>query len=518
MPYSKQSTSFGLGVLEETIDKWQLHKDELTDQPEEPDWPLLIPEVSDISETTSRFGVWPDEGDWQFDEWDPIAWDMTGYLFDKIQGAPWVREPEIHEEWDWHYILGPKKNWVNNILMVDRLPDRLAMQTPPSAIMAAYLNRIYAYQWQLIADEDAPRPWLLTHGYPSYIDWPPAWHWNMGIRMLSSLAVYIGSQAFGMMGAPEGTWYPDKSRKTTHHIRVPFVNTDEGARLLFKPGSTSWGPTEMDWDYFPGIIPFVPGADTNQLKWFTKQIVKMGYRTVALDAVNSIAHENFKALPEAISSVLNSGAKHVIVYGPWPLHAPRKYIPTRNVSYIPTSLHMNMTNQPKRFWRSRTDPKTGEKREWRRLPNYRRVSLPDVIPDSEIEICGCPACQAGKTKESHPYSIWRFGHFLHAGSRWQTRVKKSKRKQPELEKGNTRLWYQGPSYTVFRRCLHYPPEVQWKRIEDIIETLVFTETSMRVVFPDGKEAPSHSIRWTGWDEGHTWELEFPVIALLPKIP
>jgi hypothetical protein len=55
----------------------------------------------------------------------------------------------------------------------------------------------------------------------------------------------------------------------------------------------------------------------------------------------------------------------------------------------------------------------------------------------------------------------------------------------------------------------YPPEVQWKRIEDIIETLVFTETSMRIVFPDGNEAPSYSICWTGWDEDHKWKREFP---------
>ncbi|TET82714.1 hypothetical protein E3J38_01705, partial [candidate division TA06 bacterium] len=297
-PPPKELDCLGPWVLEDIIAEWDYERDDFTKQPPEPDWPLLIPEVSDITDTTSRLGVWPDEGEWEFKKWDPIAWDMTGYLFDKIQGAPWVREPEVHKEYDWHFIIEPEEPWIENILFVDRLPDRLAMQTPPTAIMAAYLNRLHAYYWPIITDEEAPKPWLITHGYPSYIDWPPVWHWNLGIRMLSSLAAYIGSQSVDLMGVmPEETWYPDKSRKAVQQIPVPFVRAKGGDRLLFEPGSMSYGPTEMDWDYFPGIIPFVPGADTNQLVWFTKNIVKMGYTTVALDAVNSIAHENFKALP-----------------------------------------------------------------------------------------------------------------------------------------------------------------------------------------------------------------------------
>ena len=506
-PPPKELSCLGPWVLEDIIAEWDYERDELTKQPPEPDWPLLIPEVSDITETTSRLGVWPDEGEWKFKKWDPIAWDMTGYLFDKIQGAPWVREPEIHKEYDWHFILEPEEPWIENILFVDRLPDRLAMQTPPTAIMAAYLNRIYAYYWPIITDEDAPRPWLVTHGYPSYIDWPPAWHWNLGIRMLSSLAAYIGSQSFELMGAmPEETWYPDKSRKVVQQIRVPFARAKGGDRLLFEPGPMSYGPTEMDWIRFPGIIPFVPGANTNQLAWFTKNIVKMGYTTVALDAVNSIAHENFKALPEAVSAVRGAGAKHVIIYGPWPLHPPAKYIPMHHVSYIPTAPHMDMTNSPRRFWRPRVDPKTGKKREWKRLPSYRWANLSYAASDKEVEICDCPACQAAKTKETDPRGIWRWGHLLKAGEKWEAKIIKraKKREEPEPPTENIRLWYQGPSYTVFRKCLYYPPEIHWKGIEDIIDTIIFTETKMLVRFPDDETAPVEKIRWTWWPEGHHW--------------
>ncbi|MBD3407732.1 MAG: hypothetical protein GF411_16560 [Candidatus Lokiarchaeota archaeon] len=494
-------------VLEQTIEEWQIHMDEMTEMPEEPDWPLLIPEVSNISETTHRLGVWPDEGDFGIKKFDPIAWDMTGNLFDKIQRIWWVRETDSDRPEDWHEILGPHDNWINNILFVDRLPDRLAMQTPPSALMVAYLNRLYAYYWKIVYDEDAPRIWLMTHGYPSYIDWPPAWHWNLGIRMLCSLQAYIGSQGWDFMGTYDPVWYPDKSRKTTQPLRVPFVPMKEGARLLFKPDSISHGPTEMDWYPFPGIVPFVPGADTNQLSWFTKHIVQMGYTTLAIDAVNSIAHENFRGLREAVSAVHRAGAKHVIIYGPWPLHPPRKFMPIRNVSYIPTSLHMNMTNNPRRYWR-----KKGVKTEYyQKTPNHRITSLPEVVVREDLEICDCPACKAGETKEVDPRSIWRWWHMLFAAVKWEKRVKKKLAQGDVLEPtfDNTRLWYQGPSYTVFRKCLHYPPEYQWEKIPAILETLVFNDTKMEIQFPDGETALIEKIRWTDWDEGHTWWYKFP---------
>lgn len=511
-PPPKEFRCMGPWVLEQTIGEWKLNLDELTEQPEEPEWPLLIPEVSDITETTSRLGVWPDEGDWKIRKWDPIAWDMTGYLFDKIHGAPWVRDPDVLQEEDWQDIVDPEENWITNILMVDRLPDRLAMQTPPTAIMVAYLNRVWAYHWRMLTP-DAPRLWMLTHGYPSYLEWPPAWHWNLGMRMLSSLAAYIGSQGHEMMGFPEGVWYPDMSKKTDHYYRMPYAIAKGGERFLWDPDVDYDGAREVDWPRFPGIIPFVPGADTNQLRWFTKQIVNMGYTTVALDAVNSIAHENFRGLPEAAASVLGAGAKHVIVYGPWPLHPPSKYVPTNHVSYIPTAMHMDMTNAPARFWRKKKETVPGGKRQWRKLPNYRWVNLSDVQHDEDLEICSCLACQAAIAKEVDPRSIWRWGHLLRAADKWEQRMKKRTEKEVELEppEKNARLWYQGPSYTVFRKCLHYPPEIQWKGIEDIIDSIVFAETKMEFTFPDGERAGVNKVLWTWFPEGHTWEWEFPFL-------
>ncbi len=512
-PPPKELTLMGPWVLEQTIGEWKINLDEVTTQPEEPEWPLLIPEVSDITETTSRLGVWRDEGDWKFRKWDPIAWDMTGYLFDNIQGAPWVRDPEILQEEDWRSILGPEENWISNILMVDRLPDRLAMQTPPTAIMIAYLNRIWAYHWKMLT-KDSPKLWMLTHGYPSYIDWPPAWHWNLGMRMLSSLAAYIGSQGHEMMGHPEGIWYPDLSKKTDQYMRLPHAIAKGGERLLWDPDVNYDGAREVDWTRFPGIIPFVPGADTNQLAWFTKMIVKMGYTTVAIDAVNSIAHENFKGLPEAVTAVRSAGAKHVIVYGPWPLHPPSRDIPIHSVSYIPTSLHMDMTNTPARFWRKKKETKPGEKRQWRKLPNYRRVNLGEVVYNEDAEICTCPACQAACIKEFDPRSIWRWGHMLNAGDEWEQRMKKrrGRKSEPETQEMNTRLWYQGPSYTVFRKCLHFHPGIQWKGIEDMIESIIFSDTKMEFTFPDGERMGVNKIRWTWFPEGHTWEWEFPFLS------
>jgi hypothetical protein len=312
------------------ISIWNLNtnRDEMTNQPIAPEWPLLIPEISDITQTTSRLGVWPDEGDWQIPSYDPIAWDMTGYLFDKIQGAPWVREPESFKVEDWFEALGPREGSIKRILFIDRLPDYMAMNIAPSSIMVAYLNRLWAYQYLVIDHETAAVPWLLTHGYPSYIDWPPAWHWNLGIRMLSSLSEYLVAQGHGYAGPGESAWMPDKSQLVTEEVRLPFVRTASGDRLLKTPDEDVDGLNDMEWNTFPGIIPFIPGADTNQLSYFTKQAVKMGFKTVAIDAVNSIAHENFKGLPDAVSAVLRNGAEHVMVYGPWPLHPPSKHVPT----------------------------------------------------------------------------------------------------------------------------------------------------------------------------------------------
>ncbi|MHA1882381.1 MAG: hypothetical protein ACTSUO_04975 [Candidatus Thorarchaeota archaeon] len=100
-------------VLEETIDTWIEYRECFVDQQTQPKWNPLIPEVSDISGTTSRLSVHQDEGDWRFHRWNPIAWDMTGYLVDKVQGAPWTSNRD--DEDTWRYIIGNEYNWIEDI-------------------------------------------------------------------------------------------------------------------------------------------------------------------------------------------------------------------------------------------------------------------------------------------------------------------------------------------------------------------------------------------------------------------
>jgi hypothetical protein len=491
-------------VLTDALLLWRDNLDEMTTQPAEPEWPLFIPEISDITETTSRIDVREDEGDWYNPKFKSIAWDMTGYLFDKIQGAPWVRKPNALGDKDWSLILNSESSSIKNILLIDRLPDRLAMQTPPTAIMVAYMNRLFSYHSNMFDYNNSQTPWLVFHGYPSYIDWPPAWHWNLGIRMLASLVEYLTSQGEGIMGPKSNAWSPDLSSEQTGELRLPFVNQEGLDKLLWNPAKEAGAPTSMDWDTMPGIIPFIPGADSNQLAWFAKQVVTMGFTTVAIDAVNSIAHENFKKIPEAVSVLRNVGVKHVMIYGPWPLHPPTKYIPRNHVSYIPTASHMDLINSPPRYWY----PRRKEEKEWKKQPSYRRTSLKQISFYDWMDLCKCPACSAAVNFESDPRSIWRWGHFLYAGYQWM----KDKKGGTNLDSEDTkkfRLLYQGPSYMVYRKCLHYPPEYRWKGIDDIIESLVFDETEMKVVFPDKKELPSSMIQWTWMDELHEWAEGFP---------
>jgi len=495
-------------MLDKSIWNFNNDRDELTKQPSDIDWEMLIPEVSDISETTSRLCVWDNEGDWKLPDYTSIAWDMTGYLFDKIQGAPWVRDSDILKEEDWHFITGPKEeeNQIKNMLFVDRLPDRLAIQTPPTAILVAYLNRLWAYHWMLLSDTVAPTPWLLIHGYPSYIDWPPAWHWNLGIRMLSSLAEYLASQARGFMGPGPRAYLPDLKQQISTDLRIPFIRTDSRNVLLQKSNKNESGPSEMDWDYFPGIVPFVPGADSTQLAWFGKKILKMGFHYMAIDAVNSIAHETFRGIPEAVETLLSNGTKHVFVYGPWPLHPPSKYVPINNVTYIPNANHIDMTNRPSRYWLAKSDTSS-----WKSLPSYKRTGLKQVTNLDDVGICRCAACESAIKKETSPQSIWRWGHMLIAGKTWEKRIQ-SRRSQSKLNKKNdtpNRLWFQGPSYAVFRKCLHYPAQVRWKGIDDVLESLVFDETKMTIHLTDGSIHSAEAIRWTWFDEMHEWADGFP---------
>ncbi|NWF96382.1 MAG: hypothetical protein HXY34_09605 [Candidatus Thorarchaeota archaeon] len=487
-------------VLENNVDEWSRLRVDYSDQPEQPDWPLLVPEVSDVTETTSRLGVNLDEGRWSLGTWRAIAWDMTGYLFDRVHGAPWVRKSSPEEN-NWYYLTKRHAGRIDDLIFVDRLPDQLAMQTPPSGAIAEYLNRLFSCQWSLFADKK-PRLWLLTHGHPSYVDWPPAWHWNLGIRMLASLISYVGPAVSDMLLSPEGVWYPDRSGKTDGPIPAPYVFAGDDSRLVFSEYA------EMHWSSFPGIIPFVPGADTAQLSWFATQLVDFGYVTLALDALNTIAHENFAGLPEAVQCLRRAGAQHVIVYGPWPLHPPSSFVPLRNVTYIPSAHHMDMTDAPARFWRKQTETqKEGER--WQQIPNYRTTPLREIAHRDDLEFCSCPACKAAMTREGSPVSIWRWGHLLQAGLRWQKRSKSAREEAVSESAEETRLWYQGPSYTVFRRCLTYPSESRHVCRDEYFDTIRVAETRMDVVYPDGWTALPEQIRWTGWRGGHEWQSDFP---------
>ncbi|MGY5854074.1 MAG: hypothetical protein RTU92_10940, partial [Candidatus Thorarchaeota archaeon] len=471
--------------------------------PPEPSWPLLIPEVSDVTDTTSRLGVWPDEGDWINPFFDPIAWDMNGYLFDKIRGASWVSEPTDCSQKDWHDILGPEKNWINNILLIDRLPDRLAMQTPPTGIMVAYLNRLMSHHSKMLYDDDAPYPWLVTHGYPSYIDWPPAWHFNLGIRMISSLLSYLSSQDEGVVTIGPGALYPDKSRQTTTYLPLPYVSSTEGNRLLFEPNSKIPSPVNMEWPKFPGIIPFVPGADTNQIVWFGKKLIEAGFNVLALDAMNTIAHENFRGLSATVDTLRSAGTKRVLVYGPWPLHIPSDHRPIHGVSYIPSASHMDLTDYPSRFWRI-SDENSKEQSKWEELPSYKTTGLGVAASNESIETCDCTACDGAKLSEPNPRGIWRFGHLLLAGFDWVIRVQNKEEEAAKITENNERLWYQGPSYMVFRRSLNLQEKSQCESKVKLIESLEFRNDRMGVVFPDGFVATVQDIRWGSKLDLYKW--------------
>jgi hypothetical protein len=488
-------------MLEKAVDKYV--KVKIPDMPKKNGWPMVIPEVSEITETTSRLGVYPDEGDWTNPSSWTVAWDMTGNLFDKVAGAPWTFEPEMCGEKDWRDILGPRENGIDNLLLIDRLPDLVAMQTPPTAAMILYLNRLMTYHRKFMYEDDAPDPWIVTHGYPSYIDWPPAWHFNLGIRMLSSLLGYLDSQSEGGMWLDEGAVYPDKSRTTTQGLPLPFVRTEEGNRLLWAPERTSRGSKEMDWPMFPGVIPFIPGATTNQIAWFGKMMAKARFDIQAIDAANAIAHENFDGLTDAVRILRKNGAKRVMVYGPWPLHIPTNQRPIHGVTYIPSASQMDHTDYPARFWRSE------EQKDWKELPPYKSTNLPSAASQDWLEICDCDACHHAKTLETRPQSIWRWGHLLNACFEWTMGVQDIPEKEEESDNDNKKLWFQGPSYSVFRRCFHYSTEDSCTPSKDVIDTIETLNSKMQIRFPDNSVIPVSKVRW-GWDDAmHEWSEEFP---------
>jgi len=486
-------------VLEDTIDTWMDRRESLADQKSHSHWPLLIPEVSEISRTTSRLNVKNNEGEWKFNKWNSVAWDMTGYLIDKVQGTSWISVGESEED-SWRSIIGNDDNWIEDFLMVDRLPDYLAIQTPPSTIIAEYLNRLHACQWNLESDDDAPDLWMVTHGYPSYIDWPPAWHWNLGIRMLSSLIEYVGTALSYGISSPNEIWYPDKTRKTKGSIKAPYVDLGKDSRLLFPPHK------EMDWLSFPGIIPFIPGADINQISWFAKQITGWGYDVLALDAMNTISHENYRGISEATNALKKAGAAHVVVYGPWPLQIPSKYTPRRDVSYIPTAHQMDMINSPARFWLSQ---ESRDMDTWQKIPNYRTTPLSEIRNQEALTICSCSACKSARDLEKDPRSIWKWGHFLSAGRRWQEKMTSNKNNESAQLDDLKVLWYQGPASTAFRKCLHHIDTEPHYCIEDFSDFVIIDETNVRVQYPDGLKVSAEYVRWSDWKGEVDWREGFP---------
>lgn len=493
-------------LLENAVSKFLSLK--IPDQPKKTGWPMLIPEVSETTETTSRLGVYPDEGEWTNPFFSSIAWDMTGNLFDKVVGAPWTFEPEICGEKDWHDILGPEENWVDDLLLIDRLPDLVAMQIPPSAAMILFLNRLMTYQRKLMHDEDAPNPWLVTHGYPSYIDWPPAWHFNLGIRMLSSLLGYLSAQSEGYMWLDAGALYPDGSRTTSQALPLPFVQTDEGNRLLWAPERTSRESRDVEWPVFPGIIPFIPGATTNQIAWFGKMMAKAGLRIQAIDAANAIANENFDGLVDAVRTLRKTGAKQVMVYGPWPLHIPTNLRPIHGVSYIPSAAQIDHTDYPARYWRTQSDNAT----DWQELPPYKSTSLPNAATQDWLDICDCDACHHAANLETRPQSIWRWGHLLNAGIDWVMSVQNLPEAKEEDSDEKRKLWFQGPSYTTFRRCFHYSTNNRCTPNKKIIDTLEILNSRVQIRFSDNLIIPISEVKWSWDDDLQEWSKEFPFLG------
>jgi len=368
------------------------------------------------------------------------------------------------------------------------------------------------YHRSLLTDDDAPYPWIVTHGYPSYIDWPPAWHFNLGIRMLSSLLGYLSAHSEGLMWLDKGAFYPDKSRTTTQGLPLPYVRTDDGNRLLWSPERSSSGSKDMEWPRFPGIIPFIPGADTNQLAWFGKKMVKAGFRTFAIDALNTIAHENFDGLHDAVDTLRAIGAKRVLSYGPWPLHIPSEQRPIHGISYIASANHIDLTDYPPRFWRVDKE-KTETPSKWMDLPSFKSADLPTVANHEWLEVCDCDACSVATLLEVVPQSIWRWGHLLQAGVDWVIKVQDIPEKsEPNLPTSNNRLWFHGPSYTVFRRDFQYPKDVNCKVSKDIIDTLQIAGSRIEIKFPDGVILSTSDIRWSWDDKLHSWSDGFPSLG------
>jgi hypothetical protein len=82
-------------------------------------------------------------------------------------------------------------------------------------------------------------------------------------------------------------------------------------------------------------------------------------------------------------------------------------------------------------------------------------------------------------------------------------------KEEESDNDNKKLWFQGPSYSVFRRCFHYSTEDSCTPSKDVIDTIETLNSKMQIRFPDNSVIPVSKVRW-GWDDAmHEWSEEFP---------
>jgi hypothetical protein len=236
-------------------------------------------------------------------------------------------------------------------------------------------------------------------------------------------------------------------------------------------------------------------------------MVKAGFSNLAIDAFNSIGHENFNGIKPAIQSLQKAGAKNVLLYGPWPLHIPATERPIRGISYIPSATHIDLTDYPPRYWRE--SEKSTSQSGWTELPSYKSTKLGDVASKDWIKVCNCDACRYAIVGETDPRSIWRFGHFLLASDEWIFKVQDVSEKDSEMGNQFQCLWFQGPSYTSLRQCFEYPEDVRCKEHTGQIGSLQIGTTKIRIQIRGVSQDDIHKIRWGTQNQLYKWAEDFP---------
>lgn len=79
----------------------------------------------------------------------------------------------------------------------------------------------------------------------------------------------------------------------------------------------------------------------------------------------------------------------------------------------------------------------------------------------------------------------------------------------ESRESDTRLWYEGPASTAFRRCLCYKCRNSYPCADDIYYTIAFSETNIRVMYPGGFCVLPEYIRWSSSETELEWVSGFP---------